>query len=167
MGEPARTRAYIGVGANLGDATAAVLAAIERLRSLGTVRASGLYRSAPVDADGPAFINAVAAIDTLLGPHDLLAALQAIEAEFGRQRPFRHAPRTLDLDLLLHGDAVCAGPGLTLPHPRLHLRAFVLRPLLELAPQLQVPRLGLLRERLAACGGQSIEPLQGPPTITR
>lgn len=149
-------RAWVGIGANLGDAPATVREAIERLRALGSVVASPLYRSAPVDATGPDFINAVAALDTCLEPEALLAALQAIEADFGRERPYRHAPRTLDLDLLLHGDTVWATPTLTLPHPRLHLRAFVLRPLLDLAPDLHAPGLGRVSDHLVATRGQSL-----------
>jgi len=124
------------------------------------VASSSLYRSAPVEAGGPDFINAVAAIDTTLTPGALLAALQAIELQHGRQRPYRHAPRTLDLDLLLHGQVAQADPVLTLPHPRLHQRAFVLQPLLELAPSLVVPGLGLLSDHLAATADQRIERLQ-------
>ncbi|WP_088281579.1 2-amino-4-hydroxy-6-hydroxymethyldihydropteridine diphosphokinase [Ideonella sp. A 288] len=149
-------RAWVGIGANLGDAPATVREAIERLHALGPVVASPLYRSAPIDASGPDFINAVAALDTAFEPEALLAALQAIEADFGRERPYRHAPRTLDLDLLLHGDTVWATPTLTLPHPRLHLRAFVLRPLLDLAPGLHAPGLGRLADHLAATQGQSL-----------
>jgi 2-amino-4-hydroxy-6-hydroxymethyldihydropteridine diphosphokinase len=158
-------RAYVGIGANLADPRATVLAAIERLRTLGLVAASGLYRSAPVDAAGPDFINAVACLETTLSAPDLLAALQAIEADFGRERPYRHAPRTLDLDLLLHGDTVSHTPSLTLPHPRLHLRAFVLQPLLELAPDLRAPGLGALAPYLPATAGQLVERLDSPPTM--
>jgi 2-amino-4-hydroxy-6-hydroxymethyldihydropteridine diphosphokinase len=112
-----------------------------------------------VDAAGPDFFNAVAALDTLLAPCELLAALQAIEQRFGRERPYRNAPRTLDLDLLLHGDVQLDSPTLTLPHPRLHQRAFVLLPLLEIAPALDVPGLGALAGWLAASAGQRIERL--------
>ena len=91
--------------------------------------------------------------------------LQGIEAEFGRERPYHHAPRTLDLDLLLHGDAVLSTPRLTLPHPRLHLRAFVLRPLLDLAPKLHAPGLGALASHLAGTADQAIKALRRPPTM--
>ena len=151
--------AYVGIGANLGDARATVAAAIAALGRLpGCVlrQLSSLYRTAPVDATGPDFFNAVAALATHQSPEALLAALQAIEQAFGRQRPFHHAPRTLDLDLLLHGDARRATPQLTLPHPRLHLRAFVLQPLLEIAPDLAVPGLGALAAWLPATAGQSV-----------
>lgn len=154
-------RAYVGVGANLGDARLAVRRALKALEALGSVRCSSLYRSAPIDAQGPDFINAVAELDTPLKPLELLSALQAIEARFGRERPYHHAPRTLDLDLLLHGNAVLATPALTLPHPRLHQRAFVLLPLLELAPGLRVPGLGALADHLAGTGGQPVTRLCG------
>jgi 2-amino-4-hydroxy-6-hydroxymethyldihydropteridine diphosphokinase len=134
-------RAYVGLGANLGaDLQGTLKAAVRELAALpGTHLAgvSSVWRSAPVDAGGPDFLNAVAALDTELAPLELLDALQAIEAAHGRERPYRHAPRTLDLDLLLHGDVVLESARLTLPHPRLTERAFVLLPLLELAPELE------------------------------
>ncbi|OAE60491.1 2-amino-4-hydroxy-6-hydroxymethyldihydropteridine diphosphokinase [Achromobacter xylosoxidans] len=134
-------RAYVGLGANLGDSAATlrqVLAQLEATPGIAGVTASPFYRSAPVDATGPDFINAVAAVDTVLAPLALLDVLQALEHEHGRQRPYRNAPRTLDLDLLLHGDAQLDHERLILPHPRLHLRAFVLLPLRDLAPGLSV-----------------------------
>lgn len=134
------SRAYVGLGANLGaDLLGTLTAAAQALAGLpGTQLAalSGVWRSAPVDAGGPDFLNAVAALDTVLSPIELLDALQAIEHAHGRERPYRNAPRTLDLDLLLYGQAVLHSPRLTLPHPRLVERAFVLRPLLEIAPEL-------------------------------
>ena len=132
------TLAFVAIGGNLGDARAAVTRAMADLGTLAGTRVvarSSLYRSAPVDASGPDFINAVVAIDTALSPLDLLAALQGLEEGAGRERPYRNAPRTLDLDLLLHGDAVMDTPVLTLPHPRMTQRAFVLRPLAEIAPE--------------------------------
>ena len=150
-------RAYVGIGANLGDAAQTVRAAAERLRPLGLRHLSSLYRSAPIDAAGPDFVNAVAELDCSLAPLELLQALQAIEQDFGRQRPYRNAPRTLDLDLLLHGEERLAGEALTLPHPRLHQRAFVLQPLLELVPDLVVPGLGPLANHLPAVAGQRLE----------
>jgi len=155
-------RAYIGLGGNLGDARATVQAALTSLALVPgctLVAVSSLYRSAPVEAGGPDFINAVAALDTTLEAHALLAALQAIELAHGRQRPYRNAPRTLDLDLLLHGTQLLHTATLLLPHPRLHQRAFVLQPLLELAPSLTVPGLGKLSAHLAACADQRIERL--------
>lgn len=132
-------RAYVGLGANLGDSAATlrqVLTQLEATRGVTAVTASPFYRSAPVDAAGPDFINAVAAVDTVLAPLDLLDVLQALENEHGRLRPYRNAPRTLDLDLLLHGDARLDHERLILPHHRMHLRAFVLLPLRDLAPGL-------------------------------
>lgn len=134
------SRAYIGLGANLGDDLSATLTqAALSLAALPQTRVSALssvWRSAPVDAGGPDFLNAVVALDTALAPLDLLDALQAIEQAHGRERPYRHAPRTLDLDLLLYDDLVLDTPRLTLPHPRLGERAFVLCPLMEIAPDL-------------------------------
>lgn len=134
------SRAYIGLGANLGaDLGATLTQAALHLAALPqtqVVALSSLWRSAPVDAEGPDFVNAVAALDTELAPAALLDALQAIEFAHGRERPYRHAPRTLDLDLLLYGDVVLDTARLTLPHPRLGERAFVLRPLMEIAPEL-------------------------------
>jgi 2-amino-4-hydroxy-6-hydroxymethyldihydropteridine diphosphokinase len=132
-------RVFVGLGANLGDAAATVRAAFDALDTLpGTrcVARSSLYRSAPVDAAGPDFVNAVAELRTELEPEALLAALHRIEARFGRERPYRHAPRTLDLDLLLFGKRCIDTPELTLPHPRWTERAFVVTPLAEIAPEL-------------------------------
>lgn len=130
--------AYIGLGANLGPAEQAIRQALQDLNRLPHSRLwahSRLYRSAPVDASGPDYINAVAALQTRLSPLDLLAQLQRLEQAAGRQRPHRNAPRTLDLDVLLYGQARIDSPTLTVPHPRLRQRAFVLRPLAELAPE--------------------------------
>lgn len=134
---PAHT-AYVGVGANLGDARQTVqeaLAQLDQLPATRVVRASSLYRSAPVDAQGPDFWNAVARLDTTLAPLELLAELQRLEQAAGRQRPYRNAPRTLDLDLLMYGTVRQDDPVLTLPHPRMRERAFVLLPLAEIAPE--------------------------------
>jgi len=161
----APARAWIALGANLGDARRALTGALAALAALPGTRiaaVSSLYRSAPVDAEGPEFLNAVAALDTALAPADLLAAMHAIEDAAGRERPYRNAPRLLDLDLLLHGETVSDSPALTLPHPRMHLRAFVLAPLAELAPGLTVPGRGRADALLAGITGQRIERL--PPT---
>lgn len=134
--------AFVGLGGNLGDAPATVLWALEELERLPDtrlVRASSLYRSAPVDADGPDYINAVAQLATGLAPLALLDCLQALEARQGRERLYVNAPRTLDLDLLLHGNSALDLPRLKLPHPRMWQRAFVLIPLAEIAPQLVSP----------------------------
>lgn len=129
--------AYIGLGANLGDPAAALHEAFEHLTQLPhthLVARSSLWRTAPVDAQGPDFVNAVAALSTRLTAPALLHALQQLEAQAGRERPWRNAPRTLDLDLLLYGHGSIASPALTVPHPRMHARAFVLAPLAEIAP---------------------------------
>ena len=148
--------AYVAIGANLGDARQAVedaIGALGRLPQSRLVARSSLYRTAPVDAGGPDFINAVVALDTDLAPHDLLAKLQAIETASGRERPYRNAPRTLDLDLLMHGDRVLDTPTLTLPHPRMHQRAFVLVPLAEIAPD------RVTAAQLVTVAGQGIQRL--------
>lgn len=133
------TRAYIGLGTNLGADLNATLgraaAALDLLPRTRRVALSSAWRSAPVDAQGPDFLNAVAVLDTELAPLALLDELQRIEADHGRQRPYRNAPRTLDLDLLLYGELKLNSERLVLPHPRLGERAFVLRPLLEIAPE--------------------------------
>lgn len=134
--------AYVGLGANVGEPARALRDALDALARLPRTRliaASRLYRSAPVDAAGPDFVNAVAALGTELTAPDLLRALQALERAAGRERPYRNAPRTLDLDLLLYGDGRIDSPGLVLPHPRLAQRAFVLRPLAEIAPERVAP----------------------------
>ena len=146
--------AYIGVGANLGEPEAQVRTALRWLDELPQsqrVAVSSLWRTAPWQASGPDYCNAVAAVSTRLTAPDLLAALQALEARAGRERPYPNAPRTLDLDLLLYGLARIASPDLTVPHPRLWARAFVLVPLAEVAPEL-VPA-----HALQAVAGQGIE----------
>ena len=130
--------AYVGLGANLGDAQRSVRAAIEAIAGLPTTTVtthSSLYRSAPVDAGGPDYVNAVVEIRTELTAPELLAQLQRIEQGAGRTRPYRNAPRTLDLDLLLFGAGSIASERLTVPHPRMQERAFVLLPLAQIAPQ--------------------------------
>jgi 2-amino-4-hydroxy-6-hydroxymethyldihydropteridine diphosphokinase len=160
-------RAYIALGSNLGNPMAtlqAALAALEGLPQTTLLAASSLYRSAPVGLrNQPDFINAVAAVDTRLSAPALLEDLFAIEARFGRRREFHHAPRTLDLDLLLYGDATSADPRLTLPHPRMHERAFVLLPLTEIAPDAVIPGHGRAADLLGACRDQvlsRLEPIQ-------
>jgi 2-amino-4-hydroxy-6-hydroxymethyldihydropteridine diphosphokinase len=157
--------AYIGLGANLGNPVQAVRDAIAQLGQLpGTslLRSSSLYASAPVDASGDDYINAVALIDTALSPLDLLKELQQIEQVFGRERPFRNAPRTLDLDLLLYGEQCIDEPGLHVPHPRMRGRAFVLLPLLELDPALVIPGQRTAEMCLAEVQDQPIRRLAGP-----
>jgi 2-amino-4-hydroxy-6-hydroxymethyldihydropteridine diphosphokinase len=160
-------RAYVGVGANLGDAAAALASAFDALGRLPhtcRVARSSVYRSAPVAATGPDFLNAVVVLDTGLSPANLLQALHGIESEHGRERPYVNAPRTLDLDLLLHGDTVLATPMLTLPHPRLHLRGFVLEPLAEVAPDLVIPGLGPVEGWRRAAAGQAVVRIASEPT---
>jgi 2-amino-4-hydroxy-6-hydroxymethyldihydropteridine diphosphokinase len=155
-------RAFIGLGANLGDARGALDAAFVALSALaGTTlcAASSIYRSAPIESSGPDYLNAVIALDTVLSPRVLLAELQRIERAHGRERPYRNAPRTLDLDLLLHGTRRIETPMLTLPHPRMHERAFVLLPLAELAPAIAIPGRGTVIELLPAVSNQRIDRL--------
>jgi 2-amino-4-hydroxy-6-hydroxymethyldihydropteridine diphosphokinase len=155
--------AYVGIGANLGAARANVLDAIARLGQMkeSTLLATScLYRSAPIDAGGPDYVNAVAKIETLLPALDLLQALQAIEQAHGRERPYRNAPRTLDLDILLYGDLQIDGATLQVPHPRMTERAFVLLPLLELAPDIALPGQGQARQWLAGVASQPISKME-------
>lgn len=155
----APARAFVGVGANLGDAPTTVrtaLLALGRLPDSRLVACSSLYRSAPVDASGPDFINAAAELLTTLPALALLHRLQAIELEFGRLRSVRNAPRTLDLDLLIYGDVLLSSDELTLPHPRAHLRAFVLLPLTEIDPRISLPGLGPIGPWLARAADQAI-----------
>jgi len=146
---------FIGLGANLGDRQSTLRTAVLALNALPStrlVRVSPLYRSAPVDAGGPDYLNAVAELSTRLAPHALLKSLQAIEHAAGRERPYRNAPRTLDLDILWFGDQVIHTADLVVPHPRMAERAFVLRPLADLEPD----RVGA--DALQSVAGQAIEP---------
>ena len=148
--------AYIGLGANLGDARVAILQAIQAIADIDGLmltRQSSLYATAPVDSSGPDYINAVVEVRTRLKASQLLAQLQSIELLAGRQRPYRNAPRTLDLDILLFGNARIDKPDLTVPHPRMAQRAFVLMPLAEIAPGL------VSSEQLAMVEGQALEKL--------
>ncbi len=134
----AAVTAFVALGANLGDPQAAVAGAIERIASIegaSLIQRSALYRTAPIDSSGPEYINAVVQIEIVLSAPDLLTELKRIEQQAGRTRPYRNAPRSLDLDLLLYGDAHIDSPALTVPHPRMLERAFVLVPLAEIAPQ--------------------------------
>jgi len=157
-------RAYIGLGANEGDVVATLNAAIEALRSLQQcefVRLSPFYRTAPIEAEGPDYTNAVVAIDTVMEPYALLLALLDIELRLGRKRRGADArlksSRRVDLDLLLHGPLLMRSTPLTLPHPRMHERAFVLRPLLDLAPDLELPGHGPAARLLGALMHQRVE----------
>ena len=156
-----RVRAYVALGANIGEPVKHLRAAVDDMTALPDtliVARSSLYRSAPVGLlNQPDFINAVVALDTALAPLALLRQLLAIEARHGRVRSVPNAPRTLDLDLLLHGDCRLDTPELTLPHPRMHQRAFVLLPLIEIAPDATLSGLGPARDFLSAVAGQAIE----------
>ncbi len=164
-------RAFIGLGSNLAEPESQLLAAIEELARLPHTRllaSSSLYRSAPVGyADQPDFINAVAMLETTLAPLQLLHELFELEHRFGRERTFRNAPRILDLDLLLYDGLICHEHGLTLPHPRMHERAFVLQPLLEIAPDCAIPGRGAAAPWLAACLEQAIERIEFPAECRR
>lgn len=160
-------RCFIALGANLGDPVATVKAAIHALRELPQtefIAASSLYRTAPVGLrHQPDFINAVVELIAVSPAPTLLEDLFAIEGRFGRRRSVKNAPRTLDLDLLLYGEEVSDDPQLTLPHPRLHERAFVLAPLAEIAPRLTIPGHGSVAGLLLRCAGQQIEKM---PALT-
>lgn len=154
-------RAYIGIGSNLDDPVAQVRRAIQALTGILTsscVARSPLYRTTPVGGPPgqPDYINAVAALDTGLTPRQLLMVLQAFELAHGRTRTVHWGARTLDLDLLLYDQLTCDDPWLTLPHPRLHERAFVLYPLYDIAPTLFIPGRGRLTELLTNCPSQTI-----------
>jgi 2-amino-4-hydroxy-6-hydroxymethyldihydropteridine diphosphokinase len=155
------TVAYVGLGANIGEPRAQVLAAWDALGRVPQTRAiarSSLYRSAPMGyEDQPDFLNCVAKLETTLEPRALLSHLQQIERNLGRARSFRDAPRTIDLDLLLYGSEVIDTPDLGVPHPRMHERAFVLEPLVELDPDAVIPGRGSAAELLRACGAQRIQ----------
>lgn len=141
----AKVTAYIGIGSNLGDAKDNVQRAILLMDKLPLTKLQGqssLFRTAPIDADGDDYVNAVAYIGTQLPPQELLNALQALELQFGRERPYVHAPRTLDLDILLYGSEIIDTETLTVPHPGLPQRAFALIPLLQLDPLISIPGKG-------------------------
>ena len=153
--------AYVGIGSNLLDPAAQVksaLAELGRLPRTRLVKASSLYRTAPIGFAGqPDFVNAVASLETSLQPAELLAELQAVENRHARERSFKDAPRSLDLDLLLFDEIIQARAELTLPHPRMHERAFVLKPLLEIAPGIAIPGVGPAAARLPEIAGQQVE----------
>lgn len=156
--------AYIGLGANLAEPSAHIHAAIESLAQLPQTRllvCSSLYRSAPIGlTEQPDFVNAVCALETSLPPPVLLRSLLEIEHEQGRVREVRGGPRTIDLDLLLYDTQQTRTEELTLPHPRMHERVFVLLPLCEIAPTLDIPSRGPVAALLAACTGQRVERLE-------
>lgn len=155
------TAAFIGLGANLGEPRRQLelaLSELDQLPQSKVLRQSSFYRSVPLgNPDQPEYVNAVAQLETDLAPERLLAGLHAIENAHGRRRSFPNAPRTLDLDLLMVGGLRIDGPALQLPHPRMHERAFVLIPLLEIEPQAVVPGRGPAKELLARCADQGVE----------
>jgi 2-amino-4-hydroxy-6-hydroxymethyldihydropteridine diphosphokinase len=155
------SRAFIALGSNLDDPASRIRRAFEELAELPAsrvLRRSSLYRSAPVGwLDQPDFINAVVELETALSPRDLLTALLEIERNHGRLREYPNSPRTLDLDVLMYDDVKCDEPDLVLPHPRMHQRAFVLQPLLEIAPDSQIDGHGPVARLLALCKEQQIE----------
>lgn len=152
--------AVIGLGANLGDPVAQLRAAIAAIGALPQTRVlavSSFYRTAPVGfLDQPDFVNAAVAVDTALAPRALLEGLAAVERAAGRERAFKDAPRLIDLDVLLYDERVVDEPGLAIPHPRLHERAFALAPLVEVAPDAVVPGHGRAADLLARCAGQKV-----------
>lgn len=157
------TDAYVGIGANLGDAQAAVEQAILALGRLPETRLSArssLFRTAPLDAGGDDYVNAVVRLTTSLAPTAMLSALQALEQSFGRERPYPNAPRTLDLDLLLYGRLRISEPGLEVPHPRMTRRAFVLIPLLQIDPFIDIPGGGPAHAFVPGVAGQKIAKIQ-------
>jgi 2-amino-4-hydroxy-6-hydroxymethyldihydropteridine diphosphokinase len=155
--------AYIGLGGNMNDPEGHLARGLEELEALPQTRVTGrsrLYRSAPVGyLDQPDFVNAVARIQTELSPESLLVELLAIELRHGRRREFPNAPRTLDLDLLLYGNEILSTARLTIPHPRMGERGFVLLPLLELAPDIVIPGQGPARMLAERCRDQRVTPL--------
>lgn len=154
--------AYIGIGSNLGDARANVLQALRELNQLASTRLvaqSSLFSTAPIESSGDDYINAVAAISTSLPAEELLQALLAVEQVHGRERPYFNAPRTLDLDLLLYGNAVINSDTLTVPHPRMTQRAFVLIPLLQIDPFIEIPGLGAAHQFAPSVADQAISKL--------
>lgn len=151
--------AYVGIGANLGDAETTVRDALRELGDMTGTRLtaqSSLFRTAPIDAGGNDYVNAVAQLTTTLAPEALLQSLQAIEQRHGRERPYVNAPRTLDLDLLLYGDHRIDTPTLTVPHPRMAMRAFVLIPLLQIDPFIAIPGRGPAHEYVPGVADQAI-----------
>jgi 2-amino-4-hydroxy-6-hydroxymethyldihydropteridine diphosphokinase len=160
--ESSRVTAFIGLGANLGDARATLSEAFKALADLPAtelIKISSIYRSAPVDSSGPDYMNAVAKLCTALTPHALLDELHRIERAHDRKRPYRNAPRTLDLDLLLFGEQHIDCATLTVPHSRLHERAFVLLPLAQIEPELTIPGRGRVQELLGSVAGQRVDKL--------
>jgi 2-amino-4-hydroxy-6-hydroxymethyldihydropteridine diphosphokinase len=166
---PATVSAFVGLGANLGNARATLNEVFKTLASVPETKlqaTSSIYRSAPVDSSGPDYLNAAVKLSTTLTPFALLQELQRIERAYGRERPYRNAPRTLDLDLLLYAQQHIRSAKLTVPHPRLHERAFVLLPLGELDTQLTIPGRGQVQDLLAFVREQRVDKLDLTSTDT-
>lgn len=155
--------AFIGLGSNLEEPRSQLqraFADLDKLPDSRLLERSSLYRSAPLGyLDQPDFVNAVAKIETALSPQSLLQKLLMIEHRYGRERTFQNAPRILDLDILLYGELQLHEHGLTIPHPQMHLRAFVLQPLLEIAPDCIIPAAGRAQLARLACQDQTLERL--------
>ncbi len=156
---------FVGLGSNLGESCEQLRLAVADIAALPDTQllaCSSPYRSAPVGyLDQPDFVNAVAKFSTGLSPQALLAALLGIEQHYGRQRAFHNAPRTLDLDVLLYADIELHEHGLTIPHPEMHRRAFVLLPLLEIEPDCHIPGIGLSQQAMQNCLDQDLEKMSG------
>ena len=156
-------QSFIGLGANLDQPAQTVQRAIDAIGKIAETRLiaqSSLFRTAPIEADGDDYVNAVVQVATSLSAPDLLSALQIIEQQFGRARPYHHAPRSLDLDLLLYGDQRIDSATLTVPHPRMGARAFVLIPLLQIDPLIHIPGYGPAHQLAAQVAGQAIQKIR-------
>jgi len=156
-------KAFIGLGGNVGDSRQILTDAVICLAQIPSIQIharSCYYLSSPVDAPGNDYVNNVISISTNLAPLPLLHACQAVEKHFGRERPFEKAPRTLDIDVLIYDDVVCDDPELIIPHPRITERMFVLLPLLELEPEIELPLHGKLKNKIPNLSWQKIEKLQ-------
>ena len=158
-------QAFIALGANLGEPEKALLEAVKRIGEedgIALKKCSSFYKTEPIDSTGPDYVNAVLEVQTTLTPEDLLRKLLEIEQEFGRERPagIHNAPRTMDLDLLLYEGEIRSGTFLTLPHPRMHERAFVLVPLCEISPEVEIPEKGKAKSFLPRLKDQGIEKIQ-------
>ncbi|RQM46084.1 2-amino-4-hydroxy-6-hydroxymethyldihydropteridine diphosphokinase [Paraburkholderia bannensis] len=157
------TVAWLGIGANLGDARQTLkdtVVCLAQQHSITVLAKSSLYRTAPIDAGGDDYFNCVVKLDTRLAVRELLGLCHRVEHHFGRERPFRNAPRTLDIDILLYGGEIIDEPDLMVPHPRMTVRAFVLAPLAEVDPELEIPGKGRVSDFLPGVADQRIEKMK-------
>ncbi|WP_310630067.1 2-amino-4-hydroxy-6-hydroxymethyldihydropteridine diphosphokinase [Paraburkholderia sp.] len=157
------TVAWLGIGANLGDARQTLkdtVVCLAQQHSITVLAKSSLYRTAPIDAGGDDYFNCVVKLDTRLAVRELLGLCHRVEHHFGRERPFRNAPRTLDIDILLYGGEIIDEPDLVVPHPRMTVRAFVLAPLAEVDPELDIPGQGRVSDFLPGVADQRIEKMK-------